>query len=431
MLVIVLCGLAGILYGGSVTLVWDPNPASDIAGYRLHCGTASGIYTQITDVGNVTSVDISALQTGKCYFFAVTDYNLTGQESADSNEVSYTVPTTTPVPSPTLTPNPPPTPTPTANPTVSPSASPTPTATAASGANIVSPVPGSRFSSSTVIFSWVPNNATAYALTLGSGFKGTDIYSSGQLTALSGTASSLPTDGRTVYATLYSKVNNSWVTNNYTYTASTAAATPTPASSSTPVPTPTPTPTAKPSPTPTPAPTPSSTPNILISVVSRKVHGSAGPFDISLPLTGTTGVECRSGGTSGSYQIVATFTGIVSVNTVSVTSGSGSVANVTASGNQLTVALTNVANDQTILVTFAGARVIAGSTTYTFSVPMGVLLGDTTGDGIVSSSDVSQTSGRSGSVVNASTFRSDVNADGVIDSADVVLIQSNVGTALH
>ena len=37
-------------------------------------------------------------------------------------------------------------------------------------------------------------------------------------------------------------------------------------------------------------------PAVPSSVVSRKVHGMAGTFDINLPLTGTAGVECRSGG---------------------------------------------------------------------------------------------------------------------------------------
>ena len=36
-----------------------------------------------------------------------------------------------------------------------------------------------------------------------------------------------------------------------------------------------------------------------VSVVSRKVHGGAGIFDINLPLTGAPGIECRSGGGDG------------------------------------------------------------------------------------------------------------------------------------
>jgi hypothetical protein len=84
---------------------------------------------------------------------------------------------------------------------------------------MVSPAPGSTFGGSTVIFQWTAGSATQYALTLGSSPKALDIYSSGQITALSATATGIPTDGRTVYATLYSKVSNTWVNNAYTYTA--------------------------------------------------------------------------------------------------------------------------------------------------------------------------------------------------------------------
>jgi hypothetical protein len=50
---------------------------------------------------------------------------------------------------------------------------------------------------------------------------------------------------------------------------------------------------------------------------------------------------------------------------------------------------------------------------------MGVLLSDTEGNGIVNSTDVSQTKLRSGQVVSAANFRSDVTVNGTINSTDV------------
>src|SRR5262249_16050235 len=50
------------------------------------------------------------------------------------------------------------------------------------------------------------------------------------------------------------------------------------------------------------------------SVVSRKTHGGAGTFDVNLPLTGTPGIECRTGGATSDYQIVVTFPGTVTVS---------------------------------------------------------------------------------------------------------------------
>src|SRR5207248_10495620 len=45
----------------------------------------------------------------------------------------------------------------------------------------------------------------------------------------------------------------------------------------------------------------------LTSVASRKTHGTAGDFDIDLPLTGTTGVECRSPGSNNTFNLIYTF----------------------------------------------------------------------------------------------------------------------------
>ena len=82
---------------------------------------------------------------------------------------------------------------------------------------MVSPVPGSTFNSSTVTFHWTAGSATAYALTLGSSANSIDIYNSGVVHTLSVTVNNIPTDGRTVYATLFSQVNNSWTSTKYTY----------------------------------------------------------------------------------------------------------------------------------------------------------------------------------------------------------------------
>ena len=63
------------------------------------------------------------------------------------------------------------------------------------------------------------------------------------------------------------------------------------------------------------------------SVVSRKTHGGAGAFAVDLPLSGTPGIECRTGGANLNHTIVFTFANpLASVGGASVTSGNGSVA---------------------------------------------------------------------------------------------------------
>ena len=69
-------------------------------------------------------------------------------------------------------------------------------------------------------------------------------------------------------------------------------------------------------------------------VVSRKMHNGV-PFDISLPLTGNPGIECRSGGVSNDYQVVLTFSSAVSFPSASVTAGAGSVSGSNGSGTTL------------------------------------------------------------------------------------------------
>jgi hypothetical protein len=90
-------GLAVFISGGSearaeqVTLAWDANSESDLAGYKLHLGTASNAYNTVIDVGNQTSYTVLNLNRGTTYFFSVTAYNTQGNESDYSNEVDKTV----------------------------------------------------------------------------------------------------------------------------------------------------------------------------------------------------------------------------------------------------------------------------------------------------------------------------------------------------
>jgi hypothetical protein len=75
-----------------VTLAWDANTEPDLAGYRVHYGTASGSYTTVVDVHKVTTAIVTGLTAGQTYYFAVTAYNAANNESGYSNQVSYSVP---------------------------------------------------------------------------------------------------------------------------------------------------------------------------------------------------------------------------------------------------------------------------------------------------------------------------------------------------
>ena len=72
----------------TLTVSWNPNSEEDLAGYRVYYGTASRRYTNVIDVGNHTYQEISGLKSGVRYYFAVTAYDLAGNESDFSEEVS-------------------------------------------------------------------------------------------------------------------------------------------------------------------------------------------------------------------------------------------------------------------------------------------------------------------------------------------------------
>ena len=85
------------------------------------------------------------------------------------------------------------------------------------------------------------------------------------------------------------------------------------------------------------------------SVVSRKMHGTAGNFDANLPLIGEPGVECRTSG--GNHTLIFTFNNNVLSGDASVISGIGSVTGSPFySGNTMTVNLSGVADTQKITV---------------------------------------------------------------------------------
>ena len=163
------------------------------------------------------------------------------------------------------------------------------------------------------------------------------------------------------------------------------------------------------------------------SVVSRKTHGAAGSFDITLPLAGEPGIECRQGqgANSDEHQVVFTFSAPATVTSVACDE---KPATTSTSGNDVIVNCTGVANAKVIAVALNGVTVEGSSGNV--SVPMGVLLGDTTGNKIVSNSDVASVKGQISSPVTESNFRTDVNANGVISNTDVSITKAQVSTTL-
>jgi hypothetical protein len=82
---------------GSATLAWDAptthedgTPATDLSGFKIYYGTSSGNYTSTIDVGNINTYVVDNLVSGT-YYFAVTAYYTSGNQSGYSNEASKTI----------------------------------------------------------------------------------------------------------------------------------------------------------------------------------------------------------------------------------------------------------------------------------------------------------------------------------------------------
>ncbi len=80
----------GLACAQSVTLSWDANTETSLAGYKVYTGTTSRAYGAPETVGKVTTFVKSSLAPGT-YYFAVTAYDTSGIESGYSNEVTAIV----------------------------------------------------------------------------------------------------------------------------------------------------------------------------------------------------------------------------------------------------------------------------------------------------------------------------------------------------
>lgn len=92
----------GVVVGSNGVAFWNANPETDIAGYKVHFGQTSGIYSIINNVGLTATptsplVQLSTfgLAEGQWYF-AVSAYDLAGNESGLSLNIPFVFDLTAP-----------------------------------------------------------------------------------------------------------------------------------------------------------------------------------------------------------------------------------------------------------------------------------------------------------------------------------------------
>lgn len=81
-----------------VTMAWDANRETNLAGYKIHYGYSSGIYEITLDIPLANLSDpqnpwlvVTGLDENTNYYFVCTAYNENGLSSGHSNEVSIVI----------------------------------------------------------------------------------------------------------------------------------------------------------------------------------------------------------------------------------------------------------------------------------------------------------------------------------------------------
>src|SRR5262249_34554194 len=129
---------------------------------------------QQIDIGNQTTSTLTGLLDGHTYTFAVTDYDTAGDESAYSNTVTVTLPTSP---------------------------------------GLVSPPPQSVLADATVPLTWSSGGQPVdeWWMYVGTSVGANDLFDSGSLgSALSTTVSGLPTDGEVLFVRLWYRMGDLW-----------------------------------------------------------------------------------------------------------------------------------------------------------------------------------------------------------------------------
>jgi len=166
----------------------------------------------------------------------------------------------------------------------------------------------------------------------------------------------------------------------------------------------------------------------LASAVSRKVHGSAGTFDLPLSaVTTSPSTEPRRG---SAHTIVFTFYQPISAATVSISEGIATPSAPFFTGNDVIVNLTGVTNIQYVTVSLTNVASIEGGTGGSGSVRIGFLLGDVNQNRVVTVSDLSLVNVQLAQSVTAVNYLNDVNASGTLTVADKGITNAKLTTAL-
>ena len=167
---------------------------------------------------------------------------------------------------------------------------------------------------------------------------------------------------------------------------------------------------------------------VLLGAWSRKTHGAAGAFDLPLSLVATDPtIEPRVG---PAHTLVFVFDKAITGASVAVTEGAASIDVPAFSGNNVIVNLSNVANQQYVTIALANVTSSDGGMGGTGTVRIGLLVGDTNQDGVISVADVGLVNSQLAQPVTASNFLRDIDANGAVAISDKALANQQLSRGL-
>ena len=169
----------------------------------------------------------------------------------------------------------------------------------------------------------------------------------------------------------------------------------------------------------------------LLSVLSQKLHGAAGIFNLPITypmsLNGLVTVEPRAIGAG--HKLIFQFNNMISnagsVVVTDINSNTIGTASLLPSGNDVVVTIAGVLDNKRVTVSLTGVN---GALDVSASI--GFLVGDVSETRSVNAADISSVKARIGQPVSIANFKVDVDASGTIGPTDLTAVKSRAGLTL-
>jgi subtilisin family serine protease len=170
----------------------------------------------------------------------------------------------------------------------------------------------------------------------------------------------------------------------------------------------------------------------LLSAASRRSHGTAGDLDVSLPLSGTIGVESRMGGVQ---HIILTFNEAVNAADYVLDDelhlSIGQIDSIQLTGATIDLAVSGIPDQSCATLRIERLRTLGCSTMLQpIFIHFKALAHDVNADGVVTAADHTMITAHAGETASATNAWLDTNVSGAIDNTDAASAQQAIGAQI-